>query len=89
MAGWAGRTPNGVRINLVYTPPENRRKGYGSACVRAITAQLLADGNRFCWLYTDLSSQAATTIFTRLGYRPVSEVSEYHLKAGPCQSASR
>ena len=79
MAGWAGKTPNGVRINLVYTPPEHRRKGYGAACVRAITAQLLADGNTFCWLYIDLSDEAAATLFTRLGYRPVSDVAEYYL----------
>ena len=79
MAGWAGKTPNGVRINLVYTPPDIRRKGYGTACVRAITAHLLADGNAFCWLYTDLSNQPATSLFTRLGYRPVADVSEYVL----------
>src|SRR5205823_15051346 len=33
MAGWSGRTPNGTRVNAVYTPPENRRRGYASACV--------------------------------------------------------
>jgi ribosomal protein S18 acetylase RimI-like enzyme len=80
MAGWAGKTPNGVRVNLVYTPPEIRRKGYGTACVSAMTAQLLAEGNAFCWLYTALSSQASTTLFRRIGYRAVSEVAEYYLK---------
>lgn len=80
MAGWAGKTPNGVRINLVYTPKERRRQGYGTACVSAITSQLLAEGHAFCWLYTDQSSSAGTTLFTRLGYRPVSDVAEYYLK---------
>lgn len=27
MAGFSGKTPNGIRINLVYTPPKYRKKG--------------------------------------------------------------
>jgi predicted GNAT family acetyltransferase len=77
MAAWSGKTPNGVRINFVYTPRELRGKGYGTACVSALTRQELAKGSTFCWLYTDLSSAASPNIFKRIGYRPVSDVSEY------------
>ena len=80
MAAWTGKTPSGVRINFVYTPRELRGKGYGTACVKALTKQQLAQGNAFCWLYTDLSSAASPNIFKRIGYWPVSDVSEYHLK---------
>ena len=80
MAAWTGKTPSGVRINFVYTPRELRGKGYGTACVQALTKQQLAEGNAFCWLYTDLSSAASPNIFKRIGYWPVSDVSEYHLK---------
>lgn len=80
MAAWTGKTPSGVRINFVYTPRELRGKGYGTACVKALTAQLLAQGNAFCWLYTDISSAASPNIFKRIGYWPVSDVSEYYLK---------
>ena len=80
MAAWTGKTPSGVRINFVYTPRELRGKGYGTACVKALTKQQLAEGNAFCWLYTDLSSAASPNIFKRIGYWPVSDVSEYHLK---------
>lgn len=80
MAAWTGKTPNGVRINFVYTPREHRGKGYGTACVKALTKQQLEQGNAFCWLYTDLSSAAAPNIFKRIGYWPVSDVSEYYLK---------
>jgi hypothetical protein len=80
MAAWTGKTPNGVRINFVYTPRELRGKGYGTACVKALTTQLLEQGNAFCWLYTDVSSAASPNIFKRIGYRPVSDVSEYYLK---------
>ncbi len=80
MAAWTGKTPSGVRINFVYTPRELRGKGYGTACVKALTKQQLEEGNAFCWLYTDLSSAASPNIFKRVGYWPVSDVSEYYLK---------
>ena len=80
MAAWTGKTPSGVRINFVYTPRELRGKGYGTACVKALTKQQLEEGNAFCWLYTDLSSAASPNIFKRIGYWPVSDVSEYYLK---------
>ena len=80
MAAWTGKTPSGVRINFVYTPRELRGKGYGTACVTALTQQQLEQGNAFCWLYTDLSSAASPNIFKRIGYWPVSDVSDYYLK---------
>jgi predicted GNAT family acetyltransferase len=80
MAAWTGKTPNGVRINFVYTPRELRGRGYGTACVKALTEQQLAQGNAFCWLYTDISSAASPNIFKRIGYWPVSDVAEYYFK---------
>jgi predicted GNAT family acetyltransferase len=80
MAAWTGKTPSGVRINFVYTPRELRGKGYGTACVKALTKQQLDQGNAFCWLYTDISNAASPNIFKRIGYWPVSDVSEYYLK---------
>jgi predicted GNAT family acetyltransferase len=79
MAAWTGKTPNGVRINFVYTPRELRGKGYATACVAALTRQQLGQGSAFCWLYTDLSSAASPNIFKRIGYCPVSDVAEYYL----------
>ena len=80
MAAWAGKTPSGVRLNFVYTPPERRGKGYATACVSALTRQQLEQGSSFCWLYTDLSAGASPNIFKRIGYRPVSDVTEYYLR---------
>jgi len=80
MAAWTGKTPSGVRINFVYTPREIRGKGYATACVKALTQQQLDQGNAFCWLYTDISGASSSNIFKRIGYWPVSDVSEYYLK---------
>jgi len=81
MAAWTGKTPSGVRLNFVYTPPEFRGKGYATACVRALTRRQLEQGSSFCWLYTDLSGSGSQKMFKRIGYRPVSDVTEYYLKA--------
>lgn len=81
MAAWTGKTPSGVRINFVYTPRELRGKGYGTACVKALTKQQLERGNAFCLLYTDLSNAVSPNIFKRVGYRPVSDVNEYYLRS--------
>jgi hypothetical protein len=37
----------------------------------------LEQGNSFCWLYTDMSEGNSARLFKRIGYRPVSDVSEY------------
>jgi predicted GNAT family acetyltransferase len=43
LAGWGGPTPNGIRVGPVYTPPELRGRGYGTA-VTAETSRRLLDG---------------------------------------------
>jgi predicted GNAT family acetyltransferase len=77
MAGWGGRTPNGVRIGPVYTPPEHRRRGYASALTAALTERLLAEGRRCCFLFTDLANPTANAIYQRIGYRPLGDVDRY------------
>ncbi len=79
MAAWAGKTPHGVRVNFVYTPPESRGKGYASACVAALSQRLLDEGNEFCCLYTDLSNPISNSIYQKIGYRPVSDAGFYKL----------
>jgi predicted GNAT family acetyltransferase len=39
-----GPTPNGIRISLVYTPPEHRRRGYATVAVATLSQQLLDAG---------------------------------------------
>jgi len=74
MAGFGGLTPNGIRIGPVYTPPNERRRGYGSALTAALTQQLLDGGRRFCFLFTDLANPTSNRIYQQIGYRAVSDV---------------
>jgi predicted GNAT family acetyltransferase len=82
MAAWAGRTERGIRVNLVYTPPEHRRRGYASACVADLTQRLLHEGQTFCCLYTDLANPTSNRIYQTIGYRPVCDMSDFHFEAG-------
>lgn len=77
MAGWGGKTPNGVRVNLVYTPRELRSRGYATACVSALTERLLSQGNKYCCLYTNLANPVSNRIYHRIGYRPVRDFSDF------------
>jgi predicted GNAT family acetyltransferase len=71
MARYTGETPNGVRIGLVYTPPENRRKGYATSCVAALTQCLLDSGRKTIFLYTDMANPTSNKIYRAVGFRPV------------------
>jgi uncharacterized protein len=76
LAGFGGTTPNWARIGPVYTPPEHRGRGYGSAVTAAVTRDRLAAGSRFCFLYTDLANPISNKIYEALGYRRVCESRE-------------
>jgi predicted GNAT family acetyltransferase len=78
MAAWARPTPSGCAINSVFTPEEQRRHGYASALVAALTRGVL-DGltglgpKQFTCLHTDLANPTSNGVYARLGYRPVSD----------------
>lgn len=82
MAGAAGRTPNGIRISAVYTPPELRGRGYASNLVAAVSQAQLDEGRRFCFLFTDLANPTSNKIYQQIGYEPVLDVDEYRFDAG-------
>jgi predicted GNAT family acetyltransferase len=77
MAGFAGPTPNGIRVAWVYTPPENRGKGFAGACVAALSQKLLDQGRKFCFLYTDLANPTSNHIYQTIGYEPVTDATVY------------
>ncbi len=71
LAGYGGPTANGIRIGPVYTPPELRGNGYGSAVTAAVSRLQLERGRRFCFLYTDLANPTSNAIYMRIGYERV------------------
>jgi predicted GNAT family acetyltransferase len=81
MAGIAGPTPNGIRVNAVYTPPRSRGRGYATACVAALSRSQLEAGRRYCFLFTNLANATANAIYQRIGYEAVADVDQYEFSA--------
>jgi predicted GNAT family acetyltransferase len=73
LCAWAGPTPNGIRVNLVYTPPESRGRGYASNAVAELSRRLLASGRKFCFLFTDAANPTSNSIYQKIGYRHVAD----------------
>jgi ribosomal protein S18 acetylase RimI-like enzyme len=65
-----------VRLSVVFTPPEKRRRGYAAACVHELSKRLTEAGLH-CILYTDLGNPTSNSIYRRLGYRAISEGLHY------------
>ncbi len=66
-------TPTGTRVGPVYTPPEHRGRGYATSLVAELTADRLASGLAFCFLFTDLANPTSNAIYARIGYEPVAD----------------
>jgi GNAT superfamily N-acetyltransferase len=82
LVGVGGRTPNGIRIGPVYTPPGERNRGYASALTAAASQDQLQRGRRFCFLFTDLANPTSNHIYQQIGYEPVRDVDMYRFEAG-------
>jgi predicted GNAT family acetyltransferase len=72
-------TRHSISIGGVYTPPEQRRRGYASACVAALSQKLLDQGYLFCSLFTDVSNPTSNSIYMQVGYKPVASFDKYNL----------
>jgi len=77
MAVAGARTPHGVRIGSVYTPPALRRRGYASALMAAASQGELDRGRSMCFLDADLANPTSNRIYEAIGYAPVGDVLTY------------
>ncbi len=82
---WLWVTPGGERVHLtganppafgvarvgpVYTPPEQRGRGYAASAVAEVSRLLTEAGSRAC-LFTDQANPVSNRLYLALGYRPV------------------
>jgi uncharacterized protein len=77
MAARARPTAHGIAINLVFTPQEQRGKGFASALVARLTELLLNSGWQFCTLFTDRSNRTSNHIYQTIGYEPIADFDEF------------
>ena len=80
MAGHANpvATSSGLvtRVGPVFTPAENRGRGYGSALTAALSSELLRGGSRVM-LYADADNPTSNGVYQRLGYRLLDDVVQF------------
>jgi RimJ/RimL family protein N-acetyltransferase len=62
------------RIGPVWTPPEHRGHGYGSAATAAASRWALDAGAAHVVLFTDLANPVSNSIYPKIGYQPVHDV---------------
>jgi len=79
MAARNRETPNTTTISLVYTPVEQRGRGYASLVVAHLSQLWLDRGKRACNLLTDLTNPASNKAYTNVGYRQISESTIYRI----------
>lgn len=65
-----------ARIAPVYTPPEQRGRGWASNAVAEVSRRLQSGGARVC-LFTDQANPTSNKIYAALGYRPVVDTANY------------
>lgn len=70
-------TSHGMTVSGVYTPPEERKRGYASACVAMLSQEILAEGSLFVNLFTDLANPTSNAIYQAIGYRPLCDFHKY------------
>ncbi|PYC66661.1 GNAT family N-acetyltransferase [Streptomyces tateyamensis] len=73
MAGLSPVLAGMTRIGPVYTPEDQRGRGYASAVTAAVSALGRERGAREVLLFTDLANPTSNSIYQKLGYRPVDD----------------
>ncbi|MFD3946400.1 GNAT family N-acetyltransferase [Streptomyces sp. NPDC058579] len=60
-----------ARVSPVFTPAEQRGRGYAAAVTTAVTRAALDAGAAQVLLFTDVANPTSNALYRRLGYRPV------------------
>jgi RimJ/RimL family protein N-acetyltransferase len=81
LAGVTRDEAGATRVAPVYTPPEQRGRGYGAAVTAAVTRAALDAGADDVVLFTDVTNPTSNALYERLGYRPVEDRTVVEFKA--------
>jgi GNAT superfamily N-acetyltransferase len=73
MAGRSQVISGICKVAPVYTPPQLRGHGYGTAATAAVTRHAVETGAPEVLLFTDATNPVTNAIYQRLGYRPAED----------------
>ncbi|GKV54699.1 acetyltransferase [Sporosarcina sp. NCCP-2222] len=65
-------TKNSITVSLVFTPSDQRRKGYARSLVAHVSKELLQE-YAFCVLYTDMLNPTSNKIYKEIGYQHIAD----------------
>jgi predicted GNAT family acetyltransferase len=74
-----GETPDIAYLEGVYVHPDERRKGYGSRCLRKLSALLLAQKKSICLTAND-RNKIAVAFYTKVGFEFHSQYETIYLR---------
>jgi predicted GNAT family acetyltransferase len=66
-------TKNSGCVSLVYTPKDQRGRGFGSIITALSSQEVFKKGKSFCNLFTDLSNPTSNHIYKKMGYIQIGE----------------
>ena len=81
IAGRTGAVAGVSRVGPVYTPPEQRGHGYGSAVTAEASRRARTPESPTVVLFTDLANPTSNKIYAEIGYHPVRDYLEVGLAA--------
>ncbi|OEJ34210.1 GNAT family N-acetyltransferase [Streptomyces subrutilus] len=76
LASFSRPIGSACRVGPVYTPPEQRGRGYAAGVTHAASEAAYAAGASEVLLFTDLANPTSNGIYLRLGYTPVEDRAE-------------
>lgn len=81
MAAAAGRAlPHGCGVSWVYTPPEQRGKGYCQNTVAALCQDQLKSGADYMTLFVDKTNPWSNQAYAKIGFRVLEDSCDYRLE---------
>jgi RimJ/RimL family protein N-acetyltransferase len=86
MAAIARRLRRTGALSSVYTPPQQRGRGYAGSVTAAAADKLFAEGKTTVCLYTDLRNPMSNRCYAKIGFRPHCD-SWHYLRRACMQSA--
>jgi RimJ/RimL family protein N-acetyltransferase len=73
-------------ISVVYTPPEQRGRGYAGSVTAAAADRIFAEGRTAC-LHADRRNPISNRCYARIGFRPHCEAWHYRRSSGNGRAA--
>jgi predicted GNAT family acetyltransferase len=70
----------GIAIARVYTPRDQRCKGYSTACMDGLSRYYLDHGNEYCTLFVEKKNPSSNRVYKKVGYVVLEDNYDYRIK---------